>query len=164
MSRENHWFRRSFDSGLRRTMERARQAQEDHDRRIDVQLRIAPLVETDLLSPNVFPGSVSTSGAGEPPELEPIGALAPGSRIPEPSPAPLTDRIKLETIANSAGRVRATLIRLVDAGIAPNMQLTIEVTEFLESVSAYARAERIVRPAPDPQSIRVDPPTLRVVK
>lgn len=151
MIREDHWHRRTFGAGTRRLsdeIERARRAQEQHDRRMDVQLRLDPLAQADSIPPR----SASASGAQ--------GPTVPRVRD---SSAPLTDREKLARIADAADKLRASLIRTVDAGAPLTVDLAAGLADVLESISHMARAEIIV-PVPEPQSLRVGAPTLRVVE
>lgn len=151
--RESHWFKRTFDRGIADTIERARQAQEQHDQTHDVQLRLPPLTETDPPSPR----SVSASGDTR---TRPRDGATNGKE----SASPLTPEQKLEIISRSVDRIRASLIRCVDAGHAPTLDHTNDLIALLESIGDVARAERLVRLVPEPQSIHADRfPGLRLV-
>lgn len=70
----------------------------------------------------------------------------------------------LAAAAESLDHVRGKLIRLVDAGHAPTLELTTTIVEVLELVSAMLRGSQLVRqdsPRPGPRA--AGPPTLRAV-
>lgn len=89
--------------------------------------------------------------------------LAGAGDIAEPASAS-GDEGRLESVRRTVDLIRAQVIRLVDSGTPITPRHAAGLADLLETVSALCRGERLIRPTPEPTSLRaVDPPTLRVV-